>query len=449
MQPRYWNVQDERGNAVPGAQVTIRKTLDQSIASIFDPVSGAALSNPFTVTDSGGEFGWTAGDGKYDEITVTRPGVPADTKKGVLLFDPFTDGGSTGFWPDITPSTKILRLRDRVFVGAAAAATGNRNGTQGSIFPDATAGANWALRDSQFLSIAQQGLIAVAGISRSGDLNDTPTESIGVAGFVQANNALTAAWGLYSDVQFESGTYGYGLEVAAKNKGSNQTSTPYFQTTGVYGIWLPGGGDPSYGGAAANPGNTAIAIGSGGSTWNKGLVFFKDGLTGDDGTTGTATAIEMAKGHQIRWGAPGNFTGFTIRSDISAGASDMTLLANNSTLSVLGVGGANLVTFAHQASAVNYWQLINRATGSPPLLQVLGTDNDIVAGVQGKGVKGVALRAGDASTKFEVNTTGIGFYGTAPVAKPAPTGSRAGNAALASLLTALASQGLITDSTSA
>lgn len=43
----------------------------------------------------------------------------------------------------------------------------------------------------------------------------------------------------------------------------------------------------------------------------------------------------------------------------------------------------------------------------------------------------------------------VGFYGTAPIAKPAPTGSRGGNAALASLLTALANLGLITDSTSA
>lgn len=43
----------------------------------------------------------------------------------------------------------------------------------------------------------------------------------------------------------------------------------------------------------------------------------------------------------------------------------------------------------------------------------------------------------------------VGFYNTAPVAKPTVTGSRGGNAALASLLTALASQGLITDSSTA
>ncbi|MGZ5029075.1 MAG: glycosyl hydrolase family 28-related protein [Methylobacter sp.] len=45
--------------------------------------------------------------------------------------------------------------------------------------------------------------------------------------------------------------------------------------------------------------------------------------------------------------------------------------------------------------------------------------------------------------------TRIGFQGATAIAKPAITGSRGGNAALASLLTALASYGLITDSTTA
>lgn len=44
------------------------------------------------------------------------------------------------------------------------------------------------------------------------------------------------------------------------------------------------------------------------------------------------------------------------------------------------------------------------------------------------------------------NSTGFAFHDSAPVAKPAVTGSRGGNAALASLITALASLGLITDS---
>jgi hypothetical protein len=42
----------------------------------------------------------------------------------------------------------------------------------------------------------------------------------------------------------------------------------------------------------------------------------------------------------------------------------------------------------------------------------------------------------------------IGFYGTSAIAKPTVTGSRGGNAALASLLTALANLGLVTNSSS-
>jgi hypothetical protein len=42
---------------------------------------------------------------------------------------------------------------------------------------------------------------------------------------------------------------------------------------------------------------------------------------------------------------------------------------------------------------------------------------------------------------------GAGFNGAAPAAKPTVSGSRGGNEALASLLSALAGMGLITDST--
>lgn len=54
-------------------------------------------------------------------------------------------------------------------------------------------------------------------------------------------------------------------------------------------------------------------------------------------------------------------------------------------------------------------------------------------------------------SKFRVGKQGgLGAFGTAPpTAQPTVTGSRGGNAALASLLTALAATGLIIDGTSA
>lgn len=54
-----------------------------------------------------------------------------------------------------------------------------------------------------------------------------------------------------------------------------------------------------------------------------------------------------------------------------------------------------------------------------------------------------------AVNKIEVNVTGCGFNAATPIAKPTVTGSRGMNAALESLLTALANYGLITDSTTA
>ena len=56
-----------------------------------------------------------------------------------------------------------------------------------------------------------------------------------------------------------------------------------------------------------------------------------------------------------------------------------------------------------------------------------------------------------AGLTISVGNTGqsLGFLGATPVTRPAVTGSRGGNAALASLLTALANLGLVTDSSSA
>lgn len=55
----------------------------------------------------------------------------------------------------------------------------------------------------------------------------------------------------------------------------------------------------------------------------------------------------------------------------------------------------------------------------------------------------------DSSILHQFGVTGIGFFGGAQATKQTVTGSRGGNAALASLLTALAAYGIITDSTTA
>ncbi len=71
-------------------------------------------------------------------------------------------------------------------------------------------------------------------------------------------------------------------------------------------------------------------------------------------------------------------------------------------------------------------------------------DSADVAGIQMSG--GIVT----VSSSFKASTLpGIGFYGTAATAKQTVTGAKGSNAALASLLTALSTLGLITDSSSA
>jgi hypothetical protein len=294
-----------------------------------------------------------------------------------------TPATSTGFWPDVTSTTKISRMRDRVFIGGGAAFTGNFSGSQGGFLPTNADGHPWAVRDAAMLVASDEGLMQVVGYVSNENQSTAvgqPDESIGVSGFCIGNNATLPTWAGYFDVQFEAGTYGYGLEIAVKNKKADETSTPYFPTTGTYGIWLQSGAGEGAGtgGSAVAPCNTAIAIGKNGQTWNKGVVFFCDGLTGSDGTTGTATAIEMGKGHRIVWRAPGNLTGFSIRSDISAASSDVSLTVSNNIATWYGTGGsAAILDIAHTSSAVNWIRVASNITGAAPTLQALGSDTNV------------------------------------------------------------------------
>lgn len=61
----------------------------------------------------------------------------------------------------------------------------------------------------------------------------------------------------------------------------------------------------------------------------------------------------------------------------------------------------------------------------------------------------ITVRQNSGTIRIQTDGNGIGFFGVTPVARPNVTGSRGGNAALASLLTSLANLGLITDSTTA
>lgn len=99
------------------------------------------------------------------------------------------------------------------------------------------------------------------------------------------------------------------------------------------------------------------------------------------------------------------------------------------------------VRISHVASAVNQVQLQGAATGGPVIITAAGTDSVRHVRIQGAGT-GASAQLGSAAAN-------IGFFASIGAAKQTVTGAKGGNAALGSLLTALAAYGLITDSTTA
>lgn len=268
-------------------------------------------------------------------------------------------------------------------------------------------GAHWALLSSYVRAVSPGGLIGVTGCSRASDNTGPNISTIGVAGFVINDDASQNSWGLYSDIQHETGNASFGLEVAAKNKGANRTSTSYVRgTPGVCGLWLAGGGDDAYGGAPTNPSNTAVYVVKNKHTWNKGIVFEHIALTGSDGTTGTAIAIEMAKGHTINWRGPSNIQAALIRSDVSTTGQDVGILFQNNTISIHGTTGITIANFTHQSSAVNYLGFTNSATGSALQISAQGSDSNIDLELTGKG-SGILALLGMTNVSGTFRATGV------------------------------------------
>ena len=112
----------------------------------------------------------------------------------------------------------------------------------------------------------------------------------------------------------------------------------------------------------------------------------------------------------------------------------------------LYANGAEALVLSNPASATSHLQIGGDAGDSPFILS-RGAAANIGMVVRPKGT-GTVIVGGGSTNQLQVSDTGLGFYGTAPQAKPTITGSRGGNAALASLLTALSARGLITDSSS-
>ncbi len=163
---------------------------------------------------------------------------------------------------------------------------------------------------------------------------------------------------------------------------------------------------------------------------------------------------------------PGS-AGWSIDTDGTAEFNDVTIrgTVEGSTIRI-ATGGGGSIAFEH--SGVDFATLTafdGSGTGEGQYVSVsgavhIGTGLKVVSGglVTSAGLTSLlgGLYVEGSAAEFFTNATNIGtktgatigFYGATAVTKPTVSGSRGGNAALASLMTALANLGLVTNSTS-
>jgi hypothetical protein len=104
------------------------------------------------------------------------------------------------------------------------------------------------------------------------------------------------------------------------------------------------------------------------------------------------------------------------------------------------VAGNVLIDLTSETGSPDYNSRIIRYSGANSQLDIINT---------GTGIIRIAPNSAAAGSALSVGNGVLGFFGVTAVAKPTITGSRGGNAALASLLTGGATLGLWTDSTTA
>lgn len=303
---------------------------------------------------------------------------------------------ASGFWPDGAPVGVIQRLYDRVFIGGATVA----DGTLANIVKDwLETERQFTTRNSQVAVTSTIGQSALLGGSQTSDsLNAGSMGCIGGNFYAINNNAtqVQSAYAGYFEARRKAGAgVTHGMEIDIVNQGSGVAVQPY--TIAPAGMtnacWLASGG--------AVAGAVAASIGLGiinnGASFDKGILFQSNAITGTDGTTGTGTAIGMAKGHVLTWynntGAPASYL-YSDASGSTMGAG--LLLTDGAARFINSPTGAAQFEAAFAVSNVNYLGVLASDTGAGAVLRSLGTDANIDVRIAPKGTGVLAVTYGSA-----------------------------------------------------
>ena len=347
--------------------------------------------------------------------------------------------------PDTDPNPVLKVTRTFDFDAADVTGDGVENAT--SIVGLSVAGPS-----SQIQSLG------VAGLAKTTSTDATAFENnatgIYGAGWVQGSGSGVGIGGYMHGRTDSAAGKAVGLEVNVYNgSGGDHFADPDdFQPS--TGLWINANGPDLV--------SAAITVGNGfGQQFDTGLLFNRqenNSLTGgvafysfrDEshaavsigirGTHATAAIdIEPAAGKvSIGPVVPGGY-GANTKLEVSCGG----YAGADPTVWIYGED-ADAIPRLHIASQAGTVEFATAATAGDLLTSTAAGDSAIRPTTSGK-----AVHLGGTTKVVSVSQgNGLGFHAATPVAKQTVTGSRGSNAALASLLTALATYGLITDSSS-
>ena len=340
-----------------------------------------------------------------------------------------------GFWDDDTPSGRMFRFADRVFVGDAATEGGGAQfpGVEKSWVGFSASGFMTYFDSRSTMAVYSPiGAVGIAGASRSSD-NDRAGELNTIGGGFYVNNDNTdgankkSAWAIYGHAATDADNeFTAAMELDACTTTTAVGVTPF--TMGVAGgvatAWLGVGGETAQGlvanGFGATLNNVSCAVGivntadsAAGNRYAKGIVFQSNAIAGTDGSTGTGIAIEMVKGHEISWmfSAGANAYAGKIRAESADSATHQRIVMGTGAFQVRGVQSDltteqplfQIVAPTMGAAAVNYMSF------SPALA--------------GTGVTQVNAAGPDTNVDIQITPKGSGVlrlgYGTGAAVTPA------------------------------
>ena len=321
----------------------------------------------------------------------TGVGAVATTVEEKLRKSPDAAGG---FWPDGSPAGVIQRLYDRVFIGGAAQA----DGTLANVAKDwLETERPYTTRNSQMAVTSTIGQGALLGGSRTSDSADSGSMGCIGGNFFAINNnsvQVQSAYAGYFEARRKAGAgVTHGIEIDVVNQGSGVTVHPYtIAPLGMTnGLWLASGGEV----AGANPASIGLGIINNGASFDKGILFQNNAITGTNGVTGTGTAIGMAKGHLLTWYNPTGAPASYIYSDASSSTMGAGLLLTDGSARIINSPtGAAQFEAAFAAGNANYIGVLASNAGDGAVIRSLGTDENIDIRIAPKGSGVLAVTYG-------------------------------------------------------